>query len=383
MPRISVQFLENAYPAASPQAVRERLRQAGQIMPIESVLLGWDLPPALEEAVASEASRQGAALYRWHPLLASESGAATPAAWQTIGIKGKPIPGFGGLSEFSFFCPNNPSAQAWIAERIDHAIQRGIYQGIFFDRMRWPSPVEDLGNQLGCFCRHCQSRAAQNGLDLEAVRRSVEKNLANAAGAKELVRALFAPAAENNLFENFFQFRVKTITRTVAACAKQARAGSLSIGLDCFSPSLARMVGQDLTSLAGACDWAKLMIYPHTFGPAGIPYELQHLADWLAKKYGIPQADGLQFVCETSSIWPRQPATLEREIKRGKAACQTSIFAGLALVEMDQVNRFSDEQLQDDLLACQASQPDGLTLSWDLWLIPARRLEMIAKHFFT
>lgn len=381
MARISVQFLESAYPEATPQAARERLRQACQILPIESVLLGWNLPPALEEAVAAEARQQGAALYRWHPLLASDSGAALPAEWQTVGLQNRPIPGFRGLPEFTFICPNHPAAQEWVTGRIQNAVRRGIYQGIFFDRMRWPSPAENLGEHFGCFCPHCQRLAARNGLDLELVRRFVNQLLSDSAGAQRLVRALFSPEKEDNQLESFFRFRAGCITQTIAACAEQARSGGLSIGLDCFSPGLMRMVGQDLASLSPHCDWIKLMTYPHTFGPAGIPYELHSLAAWLAGNYGLSKPDGLQFVINASQVQPGQSATLQQEVASGKSLAGAPIFAGLALVEMEKVNDTSDVQLQADLLACKAARPDGLALSWDLWLIPPRRLEMTAKTF--
>jgi hypothetical protein len=385
-PRISVQFLENAPIQATPQTVRARLRQACNILPIESILLGWNLPPALEEAVAAEASQQGVALYRWHPLLASDSRIALPAAWQTIGSQNQAIPGFRGLPEFTFFCPNHPAASEWRTERIDQALQRGIYQGIFFDRMRWPSPAENLGNYFGCFCPHCQRRAAQYNLDLEPVRHFVNKLLANENGAQQLIQALFQPENEENPLEQFIQFRSACISQTVATCAQQAKTGNLAVGLDCFSPSLMRMVGQDLKSLSQVCDWVKLMIYPHTHGPAGLPYELHALANWLATNYGIPKTDGLQFVRQASQIdisaeqdCPAE--TIQHEIDLAKTTSKAPLFAGLALVQMETVHGATDVQIQEDLFSCQASQPAGLTLSWDLWLISPQRLNLIAQTF--
>jgi hypothetical protein len=381
MTRISLQFLESAYPDATPRSVRERLRQACQILPIESVLLGWNLPPALTEAVAAEASKQGAALYRWHPLLASDSGAALPAAWQTIAVNNRPITGFRGLPEFTFFCANNPFAQEWMAQRLEKAVQSGMYQGIFFDRMRWPSPAGNLGENLGCFCPHCQALAARNGLDFELVRRFVAELLADATGAQRLVRALVAPENEETAFEAFLQFREDCITRTISTCAEAVHANGLLVGLDCFSPSLMRMVGQNLSSLGHTCNWTKLMTYPHTFGPAGLPYELQGIIHWLEKQYGIVKDDGLQFARQASQINTSQPGTFEKETALARSKSEIPLFIGLALVEMENVNSLSDEQIRTDLIACKSGQPDGLALSWDLWLIPPKRLEMIAQIF--
>lgn len=386
MTRFSVQFLESAYPQATPLAVRERLRQACEILPIESVLLGWDLPPALEEAVAAEASLQGAMLYRWHPLFASDSGAALPDRWQTIGANKRPIPGFRGLPAFTFFCPNNPEAQEWASERIDKAIQRGIYQGLFFDRMRWPSPAENLGEDFGCFCGHCQRLAAERGLDLEAVRRLAGQLLADARGTQRLIRALFQAEDEASLLEQFFRFRSGCISEAVARFAGQAQTGWLSVGLDCFAPSLMRMVGQELRALGQVCDWVKLMTYPHAHGPAGLPFELFNLANWLEKKHGMSRNDGVQFVSQASQVeiscdqgCPAE--SIRQEIGIGKTKSEAPLFAGLALVQMENTHSVEDAQIRTDLLACKASHPAGLALSWDLWLIPPKRLEMAAKIF--
>ncbi len=383
MTRIAIQFLESAWPEATPQTARERLRQACDILPVESVLLGWHLPPALEEAVAAEANRQGAALYRWHPLLANDSGMPLPSEWQTIGQTGAPIPGFLNLPEFTFICPNNPAVQEWMSQRIEQAARRGLYRGIFFDRMRWPSPAENLGEYFGCFCPYCQALAAPSGLDFEPVRRYIKQSMTTRAGAQRLIRALFAPYEEFNPLEGFFQFRTDCITQTIAACAQQARASGLLVGLDCFSPTLTRMVGQDLKALGPTCDWMKLMTYPHTHGPAGIPYELQNLAAWLGENYGLSAADGLQFIIDSSGLNPGQASTLQQEIAIGKSLTDAPTFIGLALVEMENVNQVSEQQLRIDLQACRESHPDGLALSWDLWLIPPHRLELTAKIFFT
>ena len=44
------------------------------------------------------------------------------------------------------------------------AVQRDLYQGIFFDRMRFPSPAEDPERQFVCFCKYCQRIASDSGL---------------------------------------------------------------------------------------------------------------------------------------------------------------------------------------------------------------------------
>ena len=84
MKTIAAQYLEYAPPDATPAKVRQRLREAFEIVPLSLIILGWDLPPRLEDAVAEECSSHHAALYRWHPLLASDAGFALPLEWQPV-----------------------------------------------------------------------------------------------------------------------------------------------------------------------------------------------------------------------------------------------------------------------------------------------------------
>ncbi len=373
MKTVAAQYLEYAPPDVTPAQVRERLRQAFDLRPISIVILGWNLPPQLEDTVAEETSQHAAALYRWHPLLASDAGFTLPAEWQPINLHREPVPGFKGLSEFTFLCPNRADVQAWIAERIEIAAKRGIYQGLFFDRMRFPSPAENPERHLACFCKSCQRIAADSGLDLEAVRHHIDSLFADSSGAKTFIQALFSPT-DDSLLESFFNLRLKCITRIVQVAAKMARSHRLNIGLDCFSPTLTRMVGQDLSALNQSCDWIKLMTYPRVFGPAGLPFELRALAGWLGAKYNVNETGAVDTVNEVSglSLTPGglPSESIRREIQVGRNAGITNLLAGLALVEMEGVHTLTLEQIQSDVMACDAA--DGLVLSWDLWYIPQK-----------
>ena len=378
MTTLAVQYLEYAPLGATPAKVRQRLHQAFELLPISIVILGWDLPSRLEEAVAEETTRHKATLYRWHPLLASDAGFSPPIDWQTISLHAEPISGFKGLPEFTFICPNRTDVQEWIAERIEVAAARGIYQGLFFDRMRFPSPTENPERHLACFCKYCQRIASDSGLDLEAVRRQIESYLTDADRAKALTRAFFTPT-DDSLLESFFTFRFNSITHIIQYAAKLARSHGLSIGLDCFSPTLTRMVGQDLSALNQSCDWIKLMTYPRVFGPAGLPFELLGLSEWLRARFNIHETEAAQIVNEASglSLGPNglDSESITHEIQLGRNAGITNLLAGIALIEMKDVHTSTVEQIQSDLIACQDA--DGQVLSWDLWHIKPEMLNTI------
>jgi hypothetical protein len=380
MKTIAAQYLEYAPRDATPAHVRKRLRESFELLPLSIIALGWELPPHLEDAVAEEAARHNALLYRWHPLLASDAGFALPVEWQPVNLRGEPVPGFRGLPEFTFMCPNRTDVQEWIAERVEVAAQRGIYQGLFFDRMRFPSPAENPKGYLACFCKYCRRVASDSGLDLEAARRQIATCLTEADGAKDLTRSLFTPS-EDSLLDSFFRFRSNSITHVIQYASKLARSHGLHIGLDCFSPALTRMVGQDLAALDKHCDWIKLMTYPRVFGPAGLPFELKTLSGWLKDRYRVSETEAADVVGKASdlsfSVDGLDSELLDHELRRGRKEGVTNLFAGLALVELEGVHHITVEQAEADLAVCQDRDVDGLILSWDLWHIPPRYIAAV------
>ncbi len=377
-PRLAAQYLESRPRGAGPAQARARLRQAFDRLPLEAILLGWDLPPALEEAVAAETRRAGARLFRWQPLLTGARRLDLPPEWAVLGPGGAPVPGHGGLAEFTFVCPNRPAVAEFVAERIETLAARGLFDGVFLDRIRFPSPAPDPTTRLGCFCRACARLAADSGLDLEAARRALD------ADPLDLVRGLLGAPGDPRLAA-FLDFRQRSITRLVQTAARQAAQAGLEVGLDCFSPALTRMVGQDLSALDAVCDWIKVMTYPRVFGPAGLPFELLGLLDWLSGRGANPAeahaaltaASGLPLPTESDSL--RQAGlgseALRIEIARGRQMGVRRLLAGAALVHLPGVHSITPAQAQADLEACRAA--DGLVISWDLWLTPLEYLDTI------
>jgi hypothetical protein len=133
------------------------------------------------------------------------------------------------------------------------------------------------------------------------------------------------------------------------------------------------MVGQDLSALNKTCDWIKLMTYPRVLGPAGLPFELRALSNWLRTRYNIDEMEATQIVNEASGLSFSDNAldsgSIAHEIQLGRAAGVSNLLAGIALVEVEGVHMPMMKQIQADLIACHDADADGLVLSWDLWHI--------------
>jgi hypothetical protein len=401
MKQIAIQYLESRPElAARPvDAVRQRLRIAGERLPISNILIGWHLPHHLLEACHQETGKLGAKFYRWHPLLTGDGTFYPCPEWRVIGLNGEPIAGFQDMPEFTFVCPNRPAAAEAVLRRVDEIISSGDYDGVFLDRIRFPSPASNPAAALGCFCKSCQQAATQKDLDLAEIRTTLQEWVKKPSGRCDLVRILLKPpetqpdTQQAQALQTFIKFRSESITAFVSKVVDQFHANGLLVGLDCFSPMLAPMVGQDLSALGKPVDWVKLMSYAHTLGPAGLPFELLELAEWLTAQADLNTIEAMQFLINAVNLpLPNDPTTLRRkglssqalqlEVKRGLDQIDTPVLFGVELVEIEGVAELDSLQIREDLSAVHAMQPAGLALSWDLWDMPLERLDLVREIWF-
>ena len=393
---LAVQYLEPGPDTASIEieAARTRLRAAFEHLPIDGVILGWGLPEALKQACVEETGRADARLFHWHPLLTGHSGLEPRLDWQTVGLSGERVPGFQGLAEFTFLCPNRPAVAEAVRERLRREIAHGPYQGVCLDRIRYPSPAANPGRWLACFCPDCRRAAIAEGLDLVAAQRSIQALPNTPERRRWFVRVLLDSRADISsdadlaLLQRFIEFRTHSITRLVQAAAGVVRDEGLQVGLDCFSPVLTSLVGQGLAALDTHCDWIKIMTYGHTWAPAGMPYELGALARWLTGRGSPGEAEALNELAQAAHLplptsldalraQGLSPQALAAEVRCAQSAGVRTVLTGIELVDLDGVVRLDSAQIAADLRALRAANVDGLVLSWDLWRMPLERLQLV------
>lgn len=396
MATFAVQYLEDSpeIAAITPQQAQTRLRAALQTLPISYVLIGWNLSDAVLDACAKETTWAGAKLYRWHPLLTGDGTFVPQPEWQAVGLDGTPVPGFQDLPEFTFVCPNRPQVRQAILEHVRALLQKQRYQGFFLDRIRFPSPAPDPARLLACFCEDCQRAARNVGLDLGKAQHQIQSLFTHPEGLRALVHELLGhPVTDRadasvQALRAFLRFRAHSIYSFVSTIAGAIHAKGIEVGLDCFSPSLTWMVGQDLSALDAHCEWIKTMSYGHTMGPAGLPFELLSLADWLVDTCGIDEAQALGWLSEGSgfdllptrkSLFKQglKPQALGDETRRARANRVRRLLVGIELVELEGITRLCETQIAADLRAIRSASPDGLVLSWDLAHIPLERLNLV------
>jgi len=396
---LSIQYLEDSptLHQLDRKQVINKLRLAAEILPFTHLLIGWNVPPHLLEACRTEADRLGMRFLRWHPLLTGDAVFQPQPAWQIIGLSGHQVKGYRDMPEFTFVCPNHPEVQEALCHRLENLLCQGLYQGFFLDRARFPSPAADPLNDLGCFCEHCQRKAAVEGLDLPKIQAEISQTL-DENGRISLIYALLTGKAhpensdQSDAINQFLLFRKSSVGDFLAMVARPLREAHLEIGLDCFSASLTHMVGQDLPRLSELVDWIKLMAYAHTFAPAGIPYECFGLAHFLSTTTRLDEGQSLDWI--GASLRFRLPTSytaleknglstfsLEQEVRRGVAACSVPALAGMELIDLEGVTNLNPDQIRSDLSGLKHSGSAGLVISWDLLHIPLERLNLVRQVY--
>jgi hypothetical protein len=187
----------------------------------------------------------------------------------------------------------------------------------------------------------------------------------------------------------FLRFRARSVTAFVALAAEVIGESGLEVSLDCFSPSLAWSVGQDLGALDAHGAWIKAMSYGHTLGPAGMPFELLGLAEWLvaagasepAALATLSSASGLPLPPTRAALRDRglSATALAQDLRKGRAAGVNTLLAGIELVDLEGVTALTASQIRADLRAILDTGVDGLSLSWDLLHIPLERLSLVRE----
>jgi len=395
---ITVQYLEGGTHTSqiSAKKAREHLHSAFEHLPFNIVIAGWDLPEKVVEACADECVAHHAELYLWYPLLVGHGAFQPDPAWRVVALNLQPVSGYKNMPEFSFICPNKPQVCDAIIYHLNTAIAKGYYRGVFLDRIRFPSPAvyADFVSQFGCFCDACSKAAEQSNLELSLVRKQLLELVSTPEGKKIIIQTMlsssddYQPVPTAILLKRMLTFRKQSINKIVRTTAEIIMSRGLKVALDCFSPSITPMVGQDLTELVKYSHWIKVMTYARAYGPASLPFEIAGLIDWIAKpgtesEYEIvkflAQITGLPLPASRKEIQEgRLPSSiLTEELRRARLDGVHNLFAGIELVEIEGMSQLNSKQICTDIEAILAGSPDGLSLSWDLLHIPLERLDIV------
>ncbi len=247
---------------------------------IRRLIIGWSEDRELYQQLRVWTKELGIELWLWFPVFSEHSGQAALSPLRSFPdgalVKSKK---FQRDETFDFCCPGDEETAEKLVKIYDNAYQGIAFDGIFLDKIRYPSMDAGFQAFFGCGCGQCRRWLKKEGILPEEIQ----------DGIKDLEKRIRDVHCENPLellkyekgiyrfgdpfMERIVKVKEKRITEAVRRLIRKFRGKGLKIGLDLFSPFLAPFVGQDYYALAREADLVKPMLYSLTDTPAGMRYE--------------------------------------------------------------------------------------------------------------
>ena len=331
----------------------ERLQAAA---PAAAVICGVGAPEEVSQRIFDLARRAGSEVYLWLPVFSEWDGLTEfdPLidAWGQPFLQGKRLDGF------RFRCPASPrNREAFYEESLRH-LRRGDYDGVFLDRIRYPSFQFGLSGVFGCFCSACRERYRRMGLDPDAL---AEACRALPANGGNLLRAFDGArwTIRDQQVQALLDARCALIAEALGELTARYRTQEYKIGLDLFTPSLGYFAGQDIRRLALLADFVKPMFYMNTDAPAGLPYELDVM------DRALPGArESLLGLRSAASV----PEFAAREIRETAALLpRTALYCGIEYNRVMPITPIGPSEMREELRVVRGAGAAGVVLSWTLF----------------
>lgn len=348
--------------------------------------------------------------YLWYPILADipdfkieqEQSVETFGGLRGYGKNGCWDKLGEGEEDFLFLCSSDEEHIRRIFDQYQNKIKENGFDGVFLDRIRFPSPSNGFELLFSCFCKSCLKKFFNNyGEDLESYRnqaKTVFKNFKTIdVNYLQTCQSLSDVIIRDSL-KKFYDFRKQNIYQILKMFADKAKQMGKLVGVDLFAPSLAPLVSQDYQLLAKTCDWIKPMIYCHTSSPAGLPLELYCFIRAILDIN--PALDEGQLIREISRIigvdLPTQINELLKigisehiicsemqKIKEFNLPEEIDIYIGIEAVQIPEVCNIDRSILKKYLKSVIKADSKGIILSWDLLKIPDENLKLAGDILLT
>ena len=298
--------------------------------------------------------------------------------------------------DFVFICPNKNEVINQLLDKYSEGIHELDFDGVFLDRIRMTSPSVGFEMLFSCFCTQCRDKYyKKSGEDLfefvDLIKKYFDKLKNNDVSFFGQAKSLGDLVYSKEL-QPLLDFRKASIFELVKKFSDIARQNQKKVGLDLFSPSLAKLVSQDYELLGGLSDWIKPMIYCKANGPAGISLELHSLLKSLVILNNNKNERKLLELCKVilGIDLPKkiddllingvsQDLFLKEVENINNMNLKTGVknFPGIETVNISNICEMQEENLGKYLVNINKSNVEGIVLSWNLLETPLQNLIFI------
>src|SRR6185503_10497008 len=142
--------------ALSVDRVVDVVARVSSIVELDMLIVGAHEHPEIFRAMTDPGLHSAKEVYLWYNLLSDIEGMQDSDL--VVNWRGQRSRGWGGWAEkgadvnetFRFVCPNNPVARAKTLGRLRELLAGYPFDGVFIDKMRFPSPANGLEEVLSC-----------------------------------------------------------------------------------------------------------------------------------------------------------------------------------------------------------------------------------------
>ena len=386
--------------------LKKKLKKAKEMLDLDALIVWSDISEKNLDVVRRICSDLEIKTYLWYPILADTLGIKIEQEQAVKTFDGSH--GYGklgcwdkigeGEEDFLFLCPNDHENLHLIFDLYENKIRESGFDGVFLDRIRFPSPSNGFETLFSCFCPFCINKFnSEYGEDLENYQDEI-KTLFNQFKTIDSIdsktcHSIFDIILQGNL-KKFYDFRKHSVYRMVKKFADKAKQMNKLVGIDLFAPSFAPLVSQDYKLLAKTCDWIKPMIYCHTSSPAGLPLEIYSFLKAILEIN--PVLNENELMCKVSSLTGvALPANLDKllingiseymicgemeKIKELDLPESVNIYVGLEAVQIPGLCNITEKILKKYLKSVIEADIKGIILSWDLFKIPDNNLRIVGE----
>lgn len=265
--------------------VEEILRKLPERKYTDALIVGWSEDAELYRELRSYTRQEGIALWLWYPVFSEHT--AQGGFRQQVNIRtGEPFGAnvFDGDEKFDFCCPSQEGLSENLLKLYDDVYSAGAFDGVFLDRIRYPSMTMGLEALFGCCCDDCLAWFETKGLsknEISACYERLRKRVEDPACGNPLQIESYQSGTytfSDPVLAKLLRLKCDRITGVLKELTDGFRKRGLLIGMDLFAPFLSAFVGQDYRALGAMADFVKPMLYRNTYTPAGIRFELDAAA---------------------------------------------------------------------------------------------------------
>lgn len=330
-------------------AIEEKLAYAIDNLPVNKVIIGWSDDVEIYRKLIDFVHGYDIPIYLWMPVFSEINDVIEGDAYV---LHDGEILGASRLNEgegFTFVCPTSNRNIMNVTKVYEDRYGDMDFDGVFLDRIRYPSFSNGIESIYGCYCERCVERMQRTG-----IRNDTIYNI--------------------NKLESIVPYKKAMINRSVIELIDYFKSKRMSVGLDVFAPSLAPYVGQDILTLSKHADFIKPMMYFKTNAPAGLPYEMTLMHEGQLN-VGVSSYDGARGVVTVDR--QKEYDALE-EIFR-KASCdivpgfELNYIGGIAETDEDYIREQLEVYASND--RCKA-----VVLSWNLLDMPKEHVDAVIKR---